>query len=463
MYRLELNFLSDRGDANQSDTANVSPTPRKHHVSLKAGYSQVVQLAQRISRATRAKINSLLSKLKAYKYKYQNRNNPEWILEQSIIGMQEDLILLRQAVARAIATLKRTEQQYNKTQTEANNWQERAQIARERGDEGLEQEAKIREESQKEAAKSLQIQLEQQKAQVNTFKRNSIALESKISEAKTKSDMLKSRIAAAKALEQLQITLGRLESGRTIQKALKLMEEKALELESRVQVAAEPTGFEADFSLHYFKEKFGIKLAEDDQFFREWVDDLPELTDLEKHTLDQVKANYLYLAEYPMPENMAKMVVLSPLLAKAGFYSSPFRLTAKTPVRIAAKDEGEIVQARIDVLILQNQLWIIVIEAKKYQVSIELGIPQALAYMMASPNLEKPAFGLVTNGSNFIFIKLTPQETPQFALSDEFTLRRGNDLYIVLSVLKRLGAVLTQDFPQPQGDQPSSQGQTSSF
>ena len=87
MHRLELNFLSDRGDASQSETANVSPTPKIDSVAAKVRDSRVVRLFQRISRATKAKINSLLSKLKAYKYKYQNRNNPEWILEQSIIGM----------------------------------------------------------------------------------------------------------------------------------------------------------------------------------------------------------------------------------------------------------------------------------------------------------------------------------------------------------------------------------------
>jgi hypothetical protein len=200
-----------------------------------------------------------------------------------------------------------------------------------------------------------------------------------------------------------------------------------------------------DLTLHDVKAKFGLRLASDNQFFREWIDDLPEITELEKRSLEQVKAEFLYLAEYPMPESLVKMVVLSPMLALAGFYRPPFRVTAEPPIQIAAEDEGEIVQGRIDVLVLQEQLWVIVIEAKKSQFSLEPGIPQALAYMMANLNREQPAFGMVTNGSNFIFIKLTKQDTPQYALSDEFTLRRGNDLYSVLSVLKRFGALLTQE------------------
>ena len=200
-----------------------------------------------------------------------------------------------------------------------------------------------------------------------------------------------------------------------------------------------------NLTLHDVKAKFGLRLASDHQFFREWIDDLPEITELEKRSLDQVKADFLYLAEYPMPESIVKMVVLSPMLALAGFYRPPFRVTAELPIEISAEDEGEIVQGRVDVLVLQQQLWVIVIEAKKSQFSLEPGIPQALAYMMAKPNREKPAFGMVTNGSNFILIKLTKQDTPLYALSDEFTLRRGNDLYSVLSILKRLGALLTQD------------------
>ena len=199
-----------------------------------------------------------------------------------------------------------------------------------------------------------------------------------------------------------------------------------------------------DLTLHDVKVKFGLKQSVDEQFFREWIDELPELTDLEKRSLNQVKADYLYLSDYPLPESLAKMVVLSPLLALAGFYRPPFRVTAETPVQITASDEGEVIQGRIDVLVLQNQLWVLVIESKRGSFSLEPAIPQALAYMMANPNPEKPVFGLVTNGSNFIFIKLTKQDTPKYGLSDEFTLRRGDDLYNVLRVLKRLGASLIQ-------------------
>ena len=188
-------------------------------------------LFDRLSRVVRANLNDVVSKAE----------DPEKILEQAIIDMQEDLIQLRQAVARAIATQKRTEQQYNKNQTEANNWQQRAQLALQKGDENLAREALTRKKANAETAGSLKAQLEQQSGQVDTLKRNLIALESKISEAKTKKDMLKARASAAKANEQLQNAVGRLGTS-TAMGAFERMEEKVMELEARSQAAYELTG-----------------------------------------------------------------------------------------------------------------------------------------------------------------------------------------------------------------------------
>ncbi len=48
-----------------------------------------------------------------------------------------------------------------------------------------------------------------------------------------------------------------------------------------------------NLTLRDLKTKCNFQEIVDDQFFREWVDNLPELTDLEKQLLDRVKANYL--------------------------------------------------------------------------------------------------------------------------------------------------------------------------
>ncbi|NET07459.1 MAG: restriction endonuclease subunit R [Symploca sp. SIO2B6] len=199
-----------------------------------------------------------------------------------------------------------------------------------------------------------------------------------------------------------------------------------------------------DISLLQLSENFGLERTDDDEFFPEWQDDLPKLNDWERQILDEVKGNYLHLSQYPMLEAIVKMVVLSPLLRIAGFYRPPFYLTSEKEVQISTEDEGKIVRGRIDVLICKPEFWIIVIEAKRAEYSLKVGIPQALAYMLAHPDPEKPAFGFVTNGTEFIFIKLTRQNTPQYCFSNQFSLlNRGNDLYAVASILKRLALLVS--------------------
>ena len=196
-----------------------------------------------------------------------------------------------------------------------------------------------------------------------------------------------------------------------------------------------------DITLSQLKTIFGLQRIEDEQFFREWQDNLPEITDLEKQQLDRVKANYFNLIEYPpLLENTVKMVVLSPLLDLADFYLSPFHVRSEKSIEIAEEDEGVIIKGQIDVLVLREQLWIMVIESKKASFSIEEGLAQILAYMLATPHPEKPCFGTITTGGSFIFVKFVKGETPQYGLSKVFELRNpGNDLYGVLSVLKQFG------------------------
>lgn len=193
--------------------------------------------------------------------------------------------------------------------------------------------------------------------------------------------------------------------------------------------------------------RFGLNEVESDQFFREWQDDLPEITDLEKQMLDRVKAGYLNLLKNPpLLENAVRMAVLSPLLFFADFYLYPFHIKSEKSVRISAEDQGVIVEGKIDVSVLFQQLWVMVIESKQAAFSIEAGLAQILAYMLANPNPEKSSFGMITTGGSFIFVKLVKGETPQYALSDEFVLRkRGNELYSVLSILKRLGQLATNN------------------
>ncbi len=59
-----------------------------------------------------------------------------------------------------------------------------------------------------------------------------------------------------------------------------------------------------DITLDQLTELFSLTITYKDQFFAEWLDNLPELTDLDKQQLDRVKGNYISLVNrYPLSEN----------------------------------------------------------------------------------------------------------------------------------------------------------------
>jgi hypothetical protein len=199
-----------------------------------------------------------------------------------------------------------------------------------------------------------------------------------------------------------------------------------------------------DVDLRYLITNFGIQFVEDEQFFREWQDDLSEITDLEKQLLDKVKAGYLNLLNYPpMLEDVVRMAVLDPILFIGDFYLSPFYVKSEQTIDIAEKDDDVIIKGRIDTLVLKDQFWVMVIESKQAAFSIEEGLAQILAYMLGNPNPDQPSFGMITTGGSFVFIKLVKGAIPQYATSRVFITRNpGNELYSVFRILKRLSQIV---------------------
>lgn len=205
-------------------------------------------------------------------------------------------------------------------------------------------------------------------------------------------------------------------------------------------------------SLHEIKQKFGLQQIQDSQFFPEWQGLSSDLTAYEQHWLDQAKADFLSLAEYPLHEEIVKIAVLAPVLSIAGLCRAPFVPAAEKQVEIAFEDEDEVIRGRVDLLVLYRNLWVATIETKPKQADVLTALPQALLYMMASPTNSLPLFGLLTNGNHFLFVKLLKQETPSYGLSELFTLlRQENDLYRVVGILKHLRElVLSEDWQAQQ-------------
>jgi phage shock protein A len=134
-----------------------------------------------IGRLVRANLDDMVSQ----------PENSETVIELKIIKMQEYLVELRQNVASAIATQKRAQQQYNQNLSQAQQWESRAKLALQKGDENLAHEALQRKKEYLETAHRFKEFLPQHTVQVDILKRHLINLESIICEAKTQKNLLK--------------------------------------------------------------------------------------------------------------------------------------------------------------------------------------------------------------------------------------------------------------------------------
>jgi hypothetical protein len=204
-----------------------------------------------------------------------------------------------------------------------------------------------------------------------------------------------------------------------------------------------------DITLYDLETKFNLQFTEDSQFFPEWQVSLSSVTTEEKMFLDIAKGGYINLIKYPsMLENAVQLTVLSPLLNLSNLLLPPFHIKTETSIYVSNSDEDMTIEGRIDVLVLKENLWILVIESKRAELSLKVGLAQILAYMLANPKPQKPCFGLITNGGNFIFLKLVQDnDIPTYGVSRGFDLLNpGNDLYHVLSILKNIKRWALDDF-----------------
>lgn len=210
----------------------------------------------------------------------------------------------------------------------------------------------------------------------------------------------------------------------------------------------------SSLTLGALRQTFGLRLDSSDRFFDEWLNNAPTLTEAELQGLDRLTRNYTYLSqEEPPLEEIVKLVVISPLLDLAGFYQFPFLVKAEVSTNIEVADEANAiaVQGRIDILVIQDSFWILVIESKPARLDVTAGIPQALTYLLSAPNLQSSCYGMVTNGREVLFLKCDSfarlrhrhQNVPQYTRSNTYRLLENTSERIqVLQGLKQIGAYI---------------------
>jgi hypothetical protein len=167
------------------------------------------------------------------------------------------------------------------------------------------------------------------------------------------------------------------------------------------------------------ERRFGLIRNEDPNFFWEWQRFSAELTEQDSSQLADLRRRYVYhRSAGHLLENTVTLLLASPLLAIAGFYDPPFRVRAEESGKLIIQDSEEILQGRIDALVICDSFWVMILESKKTMLSIWSALPQALAYLMANPHINSttspqnnlPGFGMLTNGDEMLFVKVDPTQ-----------------------------------------------------
>jgi len=196
-----------------------------------------------------------------------------------------------------------------------------------------------------------------------------------------------------------------------------------------------------DFSLYNLEKDFNLRLNEGRYFFPEWQAHMADIPSEKRKILDLARSAYMNLIKYSvMPENAVKLTVLSPLLHLSNLLLPPFRIRTEPSVTFSYPDEDMIIEGSFDMLALEQCLCVLVIESKRAEISIKVGLAQILSYMMSDPVPGKPCYGLITNGGSYVFLKLMVVDgIPTYGVSQVFDLLNpGNDLYHVLNILKNI-------------------------
>ena len=183
-----------------------------------------MSLLERVSSLVRANINDMLDKAE----------DPEKMIKQYLIDMHNQLIQVKTQVAAAMADQQKLYQRYMDAQNQTNDWQHKAELAVQKGDDELAKQALQRRNSFQETADGFKAQYDEQTKEVDILKQSLTQLEGKIQEAETKKDLLIARAHVADTQNLVHQTTDRLNDSSAFD-GFSRMEDKVREKEAMVQ------------------------------------------------------------------------------------------------------------------------------------------------------------------------------------------------------------------------------------
>lgn len=181
-----------------------------------------------LKRVFKSNINAAISKAE----------DPQKILEQTIIDMNEQLLESKKAVASAIADEKRLERQYNDNLALAQDWESKAVLAVKSNRDDLAKEALLRQKEYADYATQFKQQLDAQHAAVEKLKDALRQLQLKIEEAGRKKNILIARAKRAEAQKKISETMGSMSNNSAFE-AFDRMATKVDQLEAEASATAE--------------------------------------------------------------------------------------------------------------------------------------------------------------------------------------------------------------------------------
>lgn len=147
-------------------------------------------LLERVSTLIRANLNDLVDKAE----------DPEKMIKQVILDMQNQLLQVKTQVAISIADQHVLAKRKQENEENEKQWRRRAELAVDKGDDALARAALERAMSYQTTTASFQQQVDDQKTQVENLKAALLKLQQKLAEAESKSDVLIAQHRRSRAL-----------------------------------------------------------------------------------------------------------------------------------------------------------------------------------------------------------------------------------------------------------------------
>jgi phage shock protein A len=207
---------------------------------------------ERIRTVLKANINALISKAE----------NPERMLNQLIMDMNEQLVEAKRQVALAIADEKKLERQLLENRGQAGEWEGKAMLAVKAGKDDLAKDALVRRAEYDGYAAGYQKEYDAQHGAVEQLKDALRQLAAKIDEASRKKNLLVARAKRAEAQKQIQTTMGALSNTSSFD-TFERMAEKVDQIEAEASALGEINQIGGDQKLEdRFKELEGPASAD---------------------------------------------------------------------------------------------------------------------------------------------------------------------------------------------------------